>query len=132
MQHGPLMNALLLAFNVKPLSVRSSPCSEYSSSLATLLAVGWRERKIATPSKVPEGKCGKLLFKDLRSRHEPFKLSKMTAVGVFVAIVPVRRTDISLYGLYGEDTVYAKTVVYPPERTGRRRCNCRFGISSYM
>ncbi len=95
MQIGPSVNALLLAFRTKPLSVRSSPCSEYRSSLATLLAEDGRERNVATPSKVTDGKCGRLLFRDLRSRHEPFKLSKMTAVGVFVAIVPVWRTDMS-------------------------------------
>ena len=47
---------LLFAFSVKPLSVRSSPCSVYSNSLATLLADGSRGRKLATPSNVPDGK----------------------------------------------------------------------------
>ena len=46
-----------------------------------------RGLKVAVPSKMPEGKPGKALFRDRRKRQLPFRLRKMLATAVSSGIL---------------------------------------------
>jgi len=88
---------LRLAFKVKPLSVLNSPCSLYKSSAATDSDTDVLGENVAVPSNVPEGKPGRALLSDLFNCHDPFRLSKMAAIGVMCGAIESRSSMVRCF-----------------------------------